>query len=152
MILLTAVIHSVPLISTIKEIAITSELMWIYRRNQLLQRLKTGNFVTLCCDMASISGMRNVQPVFNLDLMCYEPSVVWHCWQQHKFFLVSLPNHILVFCRSVLNKLPQENQVGSTTLCPYCLHILIRTIPCKMDWKRITIHDMACQITRSNTT
>ena len=34
----------VPLISTIKETAITSELIQIYRCNQLLQRLKTGIF------------------------------------------------------------------------------------------------------------
>ena len=28
--------------------------------------------------------------------MCYEASVIWHCWQQNKFFIVGLPNHVQV--------------------------------------------------------
>ena len=31
--------------------------------------------------------------------LCCEASVVWHCWQQHKFVLLSLPNYLLVSCR-----------------------------------------------------
>ena len=40
--------------------------------------------------------------------MCYEASVVWHSWQQHKFFLVSLPYHVLVSCRPGTYKHPHE--------------------------------------------
>ena len=36
---------------------------------------------------------------------------------------------------------------GSTTRWQHCLHNLRWTIPCKMDWKRITVHHMVCQIT-----
>ena len=53
----------------------------------------------------------------------------------------------------MLNKPPQEKiRWGSTTLCQHCSHILRREISCKMDQKRINIHDMACQITNPNTT
>ena len=68
-------IHSV---LHIKEIATTSELIRIYRWNQLLQRVKTEYFFTLCSinlNVASISGMGNVQLVFNLD-----PCVMKHLW------------------------------------------------------------------------
>ena len=85
--------------------------------------------------------------------MCYEASVVWHSWQQHKLFHISLPNHILVSCRpGPLQSPTGKNHMGSTTLCQHCSHILSGTVPCKMDQKRITIHHMACQITRPNTT
>ena len=64
-------------------------------------------FFTLCSinlNMVSISGTGNVQLVFNLDpcvmnwLEILVQPTVW--FAQHKFFLVSLPNHILVSCRS----------------------------------------------------
>ena len=64
------IVHHLLLINIIKEIAITSELIWIYRWNQLVQRMKTENFFTLCfinLNLVSISGTGNVQPVFNLD-------------------------------------------------------------------------------------
>ena len=90
------------LINIIIEIYITSELIWIYRWNQLLQRVKTRKFLTLCSinlNIAFISDKGNVQPVFNL-----KPCVMKHLWYDmltaHKFFLLSLPNHILVSCRS----------------------------------------------------
>ena len=38
--------------------------------------------------------------------MCYAASVVQRCWQQHKFILVSLPNHVLVSCR------PSQTPIG----------------------------------------
>ena len=72
-------VHHDLLISIIKEIAITCELIWIFRWNQLLQRVKTGIFFfTLCSinlNIDSISGMGNIQPVFNLD-----PCIMKHLW------------------------------------------------------------------------
>ena len=61
-----------------KEIFVTSELIWIYRWNQLLQRVKTRKFFTLCSinlNIAFISDKGNVQPVLNLD-----PCVMKHLW------------------------------------------------------------------------
>ena len=99
------------LINIIKEISITSELIWIYRWNQLLQRVKTRTFLTLCSinlNIAFISYKGNVQPVLNLDPWLWSICGVT-CWQQHKFYLVSLPNH---WCPVylVLNKPPQEKK------------------------------------------
>ena len=87
--------YHIPLISIIKEIAITSELIRINRLNQFIQRVKTVIFTLypIKLNMASIKGhWENIQPV------CCEASVVCHCCQQHKFFLVGLPNHVLVPC------------------------------------------------------
>ena len=60
-------IHRVPLISIIKEIVITYELIRIYGWNQLLQSVKTGISFTshsINLNVVSISGTENVQPIF----------------------------------------------------------------------------------------
>ena len=100
------------LINIIKQISITSELIWIYRWNLLLQRMKTEYVFTLYSiklNMASISGTGNIQ-LHSTRPMCYKATVVWHCWHEHKFFLVCLPNRVPVPCRSLTN-LTGENQV-----------------------------------------
>ena len=72
-------------------------------------------FFTLCSinmNMASISGKGNVQPVFNLEPCVFESSVVWDCWQHHKFFLVSLSNYVLMSCRPGPQQIPREKKSG----------------------------------------
>ena len=64
--------------------------------------------------------------------MCYEASVVWYCWQQHKLFLVSLPNHILVSCRPGPWQTPTGKNQAVLGLviwqAMWCTVILLRSI------------------------
>ena len=60
--------------------------------------------------------------------------------------------HIQVYFVPELPEKKLPARWGYTTFFQHCLHFLRRTITCNMDRKRITIHRMACQITRSNTT
>ena len=88
--------------------------------------------------------------------------LVWdHAWQNHQFLLFCWedchhkhkPGYVAAVCCASTpwwNNLPAR--WDSTTVCQHCLHILRGTIPCNMDQKTITIHHMACHITRPNTT
>ena len=82
--------------------------------------------------MASISSTEMSNRYSTSTHVYYVAFVVWHCWQQHKFFLVNLPNHVLVSCKPG----PQQTDTGKNQVvlglviwqAMWCTVILLRFI------------------------
>ena len=87
--------------------------------------------------------------------------LVWdQAWQNHRFLFFAVKmvqqSHTWACAAVCCVSTPSWNNLparwDSITLYQHCSHILRGTIPCKMGRKSITVHHMACQVTRPNTT